>query len=436
MAMLMSKQYKHNRPLTHLLAGWGCTAVLSTVTLGSTVVLAAETTLKAGAGLNYKYDDNVRVTPINAIELSGAVATGFVKSEYSTERFSLIGDAKVGVERYGDIELDSDDPALAEPKASDFDNESLDLTLDFAYQWELHRVSLEGRYWLDSTLNTQFTDTGLGGLREIEGATERETISIAPAWNWQINQRQELDVQAGWRQVEFESDLYVDYDYSNLVFNWAYFLNERMRLQLQPMFSRYENKANFAVTSDTFGLEGGLIWSVTEKWQLNLLAGSTRVYTEYGGGGFFVVNPDTGLIEFIEIDDQDANGFTGSAALTFDDEYHGFSFNISSRVTPSGDGVLRQTDEARATYYWKPFERIRLDFDARIGQSDTTEERARDARDYSEAAVRFGYQFAQQWWLSARYRYRTQEFERNGLGEGTGNLFNVGISYRLPEEVL
>ncbi|MCX2980980.1 hypothetical protein EYC98_08900 [Halieaceae bacterium IMCC14734] len=432
----MNKQEKIYSPLFQLVTRCGCGLALSTVALMSTAVYAAETTVKAGAGINYKYDDNIRVTPRNAIELSGAVASGFITSEYSTERFSVVGDAKVGVERYGDIELDTDDPLLAEPKASDFDNESLDLTLDFAYEWERHTVSLEGRYWLDSALNTQFTDTGLGGLREIEGATEKETISIAPAWNWQINQLQQLYTQASWRQVEFESDRYVDYDYSNLSSNWSYFWNERLRLQLQPTFSRYENKAEFAVTSDTFGLEGGVIWSVTEKWQLNLLVGGTRVYTEYGGGGFFVVNPETGLIEFIEIEDQDATGFTGSAALAFDDEYQGFSFNISSRVTPSGDGVLRQTDEARAKYYWKPFERARLDFDARIGQSDTTEDRVENARDYSEAAVRFGYQFAEQWWLSARYRYRTQENERSGLGEGTGNLFNVGISYRLPEEVL
>jgi hypothetical protein len=397
---------------------------------------SAEKTVKAGASLNYKYDDNIRVSPTNQITLSGLMLDGYVDAAYATPRFEAAVHLKLGIERYDNISLDSDDSSLEEPKTSDFDNESVDLNSEISYDWERHTLSLYGRYWRDSTLNTQFLDTGLGGFRQIEGASRSTTSTARTGWQWQITDRQLLDSSLQWQTVDYESALYVGYDYLSANSNWSYVLNERLRLQLQPYFSRFENDANVAVKSDTFGLQVGGIWSITEKWQLNALVGSSLVSSEYSGGGFSIFNPETGQIEFVELEDQDSTSFTGDVTLGFDEEYYGFSVNVSSAISPSGDGILRQNSEARLRYYWKPRERLRLDFDARFGSRDTTGDRVDDKRDYAEAGVRVGFQFAKDWWVSARYRYREQDYERNNLGKGDGNLFLGTVSYHLPEEIL
>ncbi|MEH6591234.1 MAG: hypothetical protein V7746_13330 [Halioglobus sp.] len=392
--------------------------------------------MKSGAGLNYKYDDNIRVSAVDPLALGGVTLDGFVDGRYATQRMEAMAYLKLGVERYDHVSVSEDNPLLIEPTASDFDNESYDLNGSVSYSWELHSVSMFARSARDSTLNTQFQDTGLGGLREIEGSSPRDTVSVRPSWRWQLTERQQMDTSIDWQTVDYENSRYVDYDYVAAVVGWSYLLSEQMQLQIQPRVSRFENEANISVKSKTLGLQGGFIWSINEKWKLDLLAGGTRVHTEYGSGGYFVFNPETGQIEFIEIEDQDNNGFTGDLSLNFSEEYYGFVAKMSSGVSPSGNGVLRYNNRAQLTFYWNPRERMRVDIDAIVGQNDSTDDRVSNKRDFSEAALRIGYQFAENWWASARYRYRTNETERSISGAGSSNLLSATLSYKLPKEIL
>ena len=81
-------------------------------------------------------------------------------------------------------------------------------------------------------------------------------------------------------------------------------------------------------------------------------------------------------------------------------------------------------------------QRLRLDVDALTGQTDTSGDTLKNKRTFSEAAVRIAYHIANEWWLSARYRYREQDYERNSLGSANGNLVSASVSYRLPKEIL
>lgn len=430
------------------LAVWlslGCRNLASTslglYVLSSLLVpaIAAETAVKTGAGITYEYDDNIQLSPENQISLSGWVMDGSVTARYSTARFEASADARFGIERYDDVDLDTNNPSLKEPETSDFDNESAEVTSIVSYDWERHNLALQASYLRDSTLNVNFLDTGLGGVRELEGATRIERTTLRPAWQWQLTQRQTLDSQVQWQRAEYQSNRYIDYDYTSALFNWAYVWSERWSVQLQPNFSRYENKAATSVESDTVGLQGGFIWAISEKWRLNLLAGAAQVSTKYDSEGFFIFNPQTGQIEFIEIEDQDSNTFTGDATLTFDQEYYGFSANVSSSYAPNGNGTLQQSSQGRLTFYWKPRERMRVDIDAYIGRVESSDDRIENKRDFSQAGIRFGYQFAENFWLSASYRYRTQEYDRSlqtlDQGKGTGSLVSASVSYRLPEEI-
>lgn len=397
---------------------------------------AAETAIVGGMSAGYNYNDNINVTAANQVSLYGMQADGFVELQYNTPQLSTTTHLKLGAERYHNLDFNSDNPQLKKPDASDFDSESYGLTTDISYDWERHTLSLFGSVEQDSNINTQFTDGGLGGLRQLEGATNVDTTVLRPGWRWQLTERQLVDTSLQAQFADYESDRYVNYDYYSAQSTWLYALNERTQLQIRPRVSRYENAAAFSVTSDTYGLEGGIVWSITEKWETNVLGGATEVSTDYGGRGVFVFNPDTGAIEFVQLEDDDNNGFTGSGEIKFTEEVYGFSAAIKADYTPSANGYLQEDNQGRAGFYWTPREQLRFDIKGRVGETNTSSDQFQNKRTYSEAAFRVGYQFAKEWWLSARYRYREQDYDRNSLGDADGYLVSASVSYRLPKEIL
>lgn len=397
--------------------------------------LAADMAVSGGVNAGVSYDDNVQVAAINKVSLAGMEAGGFVELQYDTPRLTTDTKLKVGADRYLHADFDSNNPQLKKPKASDFDSESYIFTTDLSYHWERYTLGIYGLNSSESNLNTQFED-GLGGLREIEGASQVDTSILRPYGSWNLTERQRIDVNLHTQFTDYQSDLYVNYDYYSVQSTWYYSLTERLDLQVRPLASRYENAAEFSITSDTYGLETGIVWAVTEKWELNILGGVTAITTDYDPDSYLVFNPVTGQIELIELEQDTSNGFTGDAALTFTEERYGFSAHLDSGFSPSSNGYLQESNSARFTAHWKARERLRVDFDGRVGMTDTTGDQLENKRTYGEAAVRVGWQFAEEWWLSARYRYREQDYERNPSGSANGNQITADVSYRLPKEVL
>jgi hypothetical protein len=397
---------------------------------------AGEATINGGASAEYSHDDNIRVTPNNQIALTGLKAKGNVEMGYATSRFNSSANIELGVDRYNDVDFDSDDPLLGQPKTSDFDSDNYDVSVSLVYAFERHKLSIIGGTSRDSTLNTQFLDTGLGGLRQIDGASDRDTNMVQPSWQWELTERQALNTVLSWQEVDFESPLYTNYDYISAQTTWFYVLSERMRIQAQPLYSRYKNEAAFPIESETLGLEAGVIWMINEKWQLDALIGGSRISTDYGGAGYFIFNPDTFQIEFVELEDSKGNGFTGSGELKFTEEQYGLSASFGSRLTPSGNGYLQKLHDVGLKFYWNPLERLRVNFDLTAGLTDSSSSDLENKREFAAAGIRLAYQFNKDWWLSSRYRYREQEYERSNLGKGDGNLVSVSISYKLPKEIL
>jgi hypothetical protein len=419
-------------PVRAMVLGVGC---LSMMQLTMENARAAETSLAGGAGLNYKIDDNIRVATTNRISLSGWIVDGWVIAKYASPRMEADLDLKLSSERYQDTDLDRATEGAQEPEPSDFDSDNQDVNGNLSYVWERHQLALNARYWRDSTLNTQFLDTGLGGLRQIEGATRRESVSVRPNWLWDITERQQLNTSMQWQAVDYESLLFVDYDYETAQMNWSYMLSERMQFQVAPHYSNYENEAVAPVTSVTYGLQAGFVWAISEKWKLDFLGGTSHVETEIDGG-YFIFNPEKFEIEYIEFEDQKGEGFTGNISLELSEEMYGARLNVSSRYSPSGNGYMQLNTEGRATFFWEPKARLRFDIDTRVGQSDSGDDRVDNEREYSEVGFRVGYQFAEKWWMSTRYRYRTQEYSRSDAGQGSGSHIAVSISYKLPKEIL
>ena len=413
-----------------------------------TSAFAAQTSAKGGASLQYRYNDNVRVTPTNRIAISGWNPSAFGEVAFETDRFKSGAKLTLSSEQYDNVATKELSPGLTGPEASDFNSDDQKLQTNLSYLWEKHYLSLETEYSRDSTLNTQFLDTGLGELPEIEGAIRTTNLSITPGWTWTLTERQQIQTTIGWREVEYDSARYTNYDYGSLNIVWSYSLSERFSLQLSPQYSVYQSKTPRSLvplgpfqtletgplTSTTIGLQAGVVWDYSEKINLNILLGATEVDTEREGG---IYGSFAGfLFNFEPFEDQRNNGFTGNLSASYTEERYGASANFYSRFSPSADGGLRENSEAQFSYYWKPRERIRLDLEMIYGQSDSSDNSDRSNRVFTEVGVRFGYQFAREWWVGTHYRFRQQEYDNSQDGAGEGNLVAISLSYRLPKEIL
>ncbi|MFV8816181.1 hypothetical protein [Haliea sp. E17] len=411
-------------------------AVLAVIAIFlSARAISAETSISGSAGFEYEYNDNIRITPENRISLSGWLANAGVSGRWATPRFSAESTLRLYSEHYDSADSKDLSPNFAEPDADDFDSDNQDFSASIAYDWERQRLSLYGQYRRDSTLNTQFLDTGLGGLAQIQGATREERIVLRPEWSWQLTERQRLQSTLQWQEVDYESELFQDYDYSLMNVAWSYLLNERLYLQMVPNYALYRNRALNSVESTTYGLQAGVIWAFSEKLRFNVLVGATEVSTKIDGG-YYTFDIENFRIVFVEFEDQDSNGFTGNMSVDFQEEQYSLNFTMFSRYSPSADGGLREDSQASFVWNWEPVERLRLDVDTRYGLSKRASSAIAQEREYGEVGVRIGYQFAENWWVSGRYRYRTQQYKAASAGAGDSNLVSAGVSYRLPREIL
>ncbi len=403
--------------------------------LAASHAIAAETSIESTVGLQFEFDDNIRVTPKNRIELSGWVPRAGVTGTWATRRFRAESTLNLSSEIYDHTSTTYLAPGLAEPEAEDFNSDNQDLSANLAYDWERHTLSLFGQYRRDSTLNTQFLDTGLGGLGEIEGASRVEDLAFRPEWDWQITQRQELVTTLQWLDKDYDSEFYSDYQYSSANIAWSYLLNERLHIQVVPRYSFYESRTRNSVESTTYGLEAGALWAYTEKLYLNVLLGATEVSTEVDGG-YYTFDFENFQIVFVEYEKQTSNGFTGNITVDYEEESYNLKFDVFSRYSPSADGGLREDTQARITWKWNPMQRMRINIDTRYGWSKDANSLTDREREYGEVGFRVGYQFARNWWASLRYRFRTQEYKAQDAGAGESNRVVASVSYQLPTDIL
>lgn len=471
-------------PKTNLLVG-----VLATGLCVSLPASAGESTHSAGADLSYTYNENIRLTADNIISLQGFIASGFWKTGYKTERLDANIDLDVEFERYSNSTFKTDDPFLIAPEADAFNSDNQDLKGDVAYRWERHTLSVSGRYWRDSTLNTEFTDTGdsltVGDVtsftRQIEGASRRVEATLRPVWNWQISERQWLRTSIDVQNTNYESERFSDYHFRRLGVNWSYMFSENFYFQLEPYYasftqlkgsliypdSRTTSQRNVPIfgflipveqeqtvalagqptniAQDTVGFKAGFKWAIAENLQWDFLGGAARVRSRFDeealvgqslAGSLLYPLPD-GLVLAVRKynleyentrDNPTSTTFVGNTNLSYSRERWGLNATLDSNVQPSGDGILRTVTQAGITAYIELTEHQQIKFNTLLGYNQSSDDRIDDGRLYREFGVEYNYRFLQDWYVGANYRYREQKLKE--VDKGKGNRLLLTLTYR------
>jgi hypothetical protein len=350
----------------------------------------------------YEYNDNINLSAANEIDISGGKISLPATLAVRNERMdaSLMGE--LASSKYNESAYDSDDQ-----------------NLQGRAKYQLERGELEGRagYQRDSTVNSEFLDTGLVGLE----SSRVETASAGGSGFHMFTQKNGISAGVDYSNVDYQSDLYQDYEYISGYGGWIHEWSELTTLRLQAYGSRYENDAGnlrpVEVESDSLGVQAGFDYDVSEQLSASVLGGWLKVKTEYDTGTPFAP------------DDDDSNGPMLTGSLKYERERYDLQAKINSQPSPSGDGFMLYRHQLDLVYRYRLTESSRLDLGLIGGRSESVDNRINNDRDYARGRVRLDYRFSEHWYVAGTYVYSWQDHNR-AAGDADSNAINLSLIFQ------
>ena len=289
---------------------------------------------------------------------------------------------------------------------SNFDTDDQDLILRLKRQLQTSEIGVTGGWKRDSTLTSELEDTG----RVTDSAVRREDASVAPYWQHVLDQRNDLRVDVNYHDVTYGADNFSDYEVISTTVAWLHELNERTGLQLQLYASNYEADSFLQAESDSYGLRGGFETALTERLQLNVLVGASRVETSYHS---ILANGS---------DERDTATFVDSS-LNYSSERSRWSVHFSSDAMPSGDGLLSVNNRISTSWVYQLSQRLESTLRALYGENEALDDRINNKRNYANFEASMLYQLTQELDFIARYRHREQDYENRSGSADSDALF-------------
>ena len=364
---------------------------------------ADEYSLEYGVEAGYEYDDNVRLTPDQQIDISGGVLSLPITLSARTETRNM--------ELAG--QLDS-----SKFNESDYDSNDQDIQGKISQKFE--RGELEGYagYTRDSTRTSEFLDTGVVGL----DAVRREAVQAGLSGSHLITEKNGVIAGVDYLSVDFAQEPYVDYNFYSGYLGGTHQWSERTRLRLQAYGNRYENGAQIDVTSDSLGGQVGFDSELSRQLSTSILVGWAETQTEY----------KTSLPGFPE--DDNAGALLFQASVTYRQERSRFSASVLNEPQPSADGVLVESRRLNLNYRYQLTERSNFDLALTGGNRQAVNGGDFNERDYARGSLRLDYRLSTSWYVAGRYVYSWQD-QKQATGNADSNAVYVNLIYQ-PEKLV
>ncbi|WP_040854707.1 hypothetical protein [Thiorhodovibrio frisius] len=207
--------------------------------------------LQPKASVDSFYDDNVRLTTIDAQSSVGAVARAEVKLGRRTEAGEVAINGGVSSHRYDAV--------------SELNNTDGFLGLSSAYQLERSRFGLSTLIEYDSTLTSEVETSGY-----VQTNKRRTRLFVAPSWSYSLSNRASLGVGASYTDVSYQDvgqiPLY-NYRMTGGSLEGIYLWSERAQLISRLAYDHYEADG-LGTSSDTIGLLTGGAFAISERMSL------------------------------------------------------------------------------------------------------------------------------------------------------------------------
>lgn len=369
----------------------------------SAPLAASEYGFEYGVEAGYEYNDNVRLTPDDEVDISGGVVRLPVTLTQRNERLETSLAGELSFSRYDEDDYDSDDQ---------------DLQGKVAYELERGEVEGYAGYTRDSTRTSEFLDTGVVGLNAIR----RERATVGGSGSYLFTAKNGIIGGVDYSDVDYDSLAYQDFKFLTGYGGWLHEWTESTQLRLQAYANRFENTGLTEIEADGLGLQAGFDSTLSETLDVSLLLGWANVDTEYSSS--LPVVPE----------DDETDTFLLEGALTYRQERYEIEANVLSEPRPSASGTVVEDRSLRLNYRYKVTERSRLDLGVIVGQRSELDDRLSNDRDLAQFRVRADYRFSRSWYLSGRYIYSYQDRERLD-GDAMSNAVFLSVIFQ-PEKTV
>lgn len=372
-------------------------------TFGVGQVAAERWWIQPSASLVLGYDDNPRLTTVDA---EGDFETR-LRAAMRASRSSESSDATfvLGVARNSFADL------------ADLDNNSGYAGIQLDYRLERHQFALDGRFDSQSTLTSEEATTGL-----VQVNRQRNLWSISPSWTYLATDRTTLSFAASYQDVSYEdSDLLPlgNYQTGSLGLGVGYRLTERFQLNTRLNYNRYERSGPTNEYDNVALLLGGE-YQISEISGLEALIGYRQTeQTIEGSDDIILTNESSGPTYLVRY----FRGF---------DRGGGFNIEAMREVTPSGGARVLDTTGVTVGLSYPLNSRWGLSISGaayrnRAADSDLSG----DDRDFLNLYPRISYDLAETWRLSLAYRLRWQDRELIP-GDATSNAIFLTLNWTRP----
>lgn len=345
------------------------------------------------------YNDNVRLTPDNQIDIIGGVLNIPLNLRRRSERLDTTLRGELGFSRYDVDEYDSNDQEI-EGRAT----------------YQLERGELEGYagYVRDSTRTAEFLDTGLVG----PDASRRELFRTGGTFSHLITERNGILIGADYRDVDQESSELQDYKdlTGNLGVTHQWSQATRLRAQLYGGFYESDDFGR-DVESDTVGFQVGYDSEVSENFQSSLLVGWANVSSDFGGG------------QAGEPTSEDTDSLLLQGSLSYTGERHSLRAEIFSEPDASSGGTLYERHRLNGEYRYQLTERARLRVGVVLGKQSSVDDLVDNDRDFARLALSTDYRVTRHWSVRAVYQFSYQDRESDP-GDADQNEVRLLVIYR------
>jgi len=354
-----------------------------------------------------EYDDNIALRP-DATPAFGYLLKPRFSADWNTNNMGLGLTGSGDIRRYDDEQWNCDNFSLGANQR---------------YLMKTQVFSVAGGYSQSCSYSQQTSDTGI-----LVPGNQSENYNLAPNWNWQFAPLDKLSLSPTYAQTSYSANGSSNElgSGANFQSNDTYSLNltethdwdRRLSSNHSLFFSRSEfSNAGSASSQNMYGFQLGGQYAISRAWSINA-----------GAGGRWVQQPSS--INNSLGSNSNSSGspiFTNVAnlGLNYKGQSMDYGFNFSRTVNPSAYGQLLEMNSVNMNYSYQISRELAFNIDASlqknqsIGQSET---QAARNRTYYSASSGLVWKFSKDWNVSAKYRYRRQEYPDVQGGQAINSL--------------
>jgi hypothetical protein len=226
------------------------------------------------------------------------------------ENWDIVIEPRYSYRRYSDSALGNGD------------DRSLFAGYDFT--GERNTVNLTGSFWDQSTLQTEFLETGI-----VNGNTHRRLAQGSGNWTWAQTERRQLIAQLSYMDVSYRGDtsaLLPGYRYPSGSLGERFGFSERGSFTVSVYGSALSSDSR-GNSSRQYGLQGQIIYAFSERTRLDASLGESSR----------------------RLAGESEHGTDAAVALTHNMTLGSFSLNYTRSLVPYGTGFLVQRQQLTAT---------------------------------------------------------------------------------------